>query len=201
MTPARAVFPHLSARAGPESGSETVNSACATREPGVDGWKLRHLRVSLGLSQKELAAKLGLAQPTISGLERQRGCRPTFLDDLADKLSVPTADLLVSDGQPPQLLVTSAAELRAKHLAAAMEGKWFWLADEISVLVRVSVKTIYRLVDTGKVKGCRIGDQIRIPHAAACEFLGYTRAHLLGFGRARGGDHETRTGFPAELAG
>ncbi len=56
---------------------------------GVDGRRLRRLRRERALSQQDLSAATGVAQATLSDLERgKRGARASTVRKLAEALSV-----------------------------------------------------------------------------------------------------------------
>ena len=58
---------------------------------------VRKYRRILGLTQDELAKRLGVSQPRITEIERGKGnVSMTTLDNLADCLEVPPATLLIA---------------------------------------------------------------------------------------------------------
>ncbi len=65
---------------------------------GVDGGKLRRARRGRALSQQDLAAATGVAQATLSDLERgKRGARASTLRKLAEALGVEPAELMAEE--------------------------------------------------------------------------------------------------------
>ncbi len=62
---------------------------------GVDGRRLRRLRRERALSQQDLSAATGVAQATLSDLERgKRGARPSTVRKLAAALGVEPKELM-----------------------------------------------------------------------------------------------------------
>lgn len=66
------------------------------------GLRVRHYRERLGLSQEELAARVGAAQQTIQSLESGKIRKSTFLPHIARQLGV-DFDALLSGGEHPAL--------------------------------------------------------------------------------------------------
>ena len=76
------------------------------------GWKVRQLRTGLGLTQEELAFRVGkVDQAYISELEHGKG-NPTLqiISDLADALQTNIPELFSQQGAPAQIIRTSRAE-------------------------------------------------------------------------------------------
>lgn len=48
----------------------------------------------------------------------------------------------------------------------------FWKVREVAELLRVSVMSVYRKVDTGEIESVRFGRTIRIPRRAVRKLLG-----------------------------
>ncbi len=66
---------------------------------GIPLPNLRSFRQRLGLTQRELAARAGMGQGTITKLERlERGAYPKSLQRLATVLGVPPAELVKKRG-------------------------------------------------------------------------------------------------------
>ncbi len=65
----------------------------------VDGARLRRLRRDQALSQQDLSAATGVAQATLSDLERgKRGARASTLRKLAEALDVEPKKLMKGEG-------------------------------------------------------------------------------------------------------
>lgn len=61
--------------------------------------RIKELRESLGINQKELAAMIGVSRPFLCDLEKnRRGARPETYQRIADVLRVPVADLMQKAG-------------------------------------------------------------------------------------------------------
>lgn len=59
--------------------------------------KIREVRESAGVSQKDLATKANVSQPYLSDLEKnRRGAKPETLQRIAEALGVTTKDLTVT---------------------------------------------------------------------------------------------------------
>lgn len=57
--------------------------------------RIKELRESLGINQKEFAAMIGVSCPFLCDLEKnRRGARPETYQRIADVLRVPVADLM-----------------------------------------------------------------------------------------------------------
>ncbi len=80
------------------------------------GPQLRQLRTTAGLTQLELAERAGVADGTISRLERGRLKEPSahLVEKLAAGLGVGVQDLLRRTGKPPKGLRGSEARLLAQ---------------------------------------------------------------------------------------
>jgi DNA-binding XRE family transcriptional regulator len=76
--------------AGPEVGENL----------GTVGLRVRHYRERLGLSQEELAVRVGAAQQTIQSLEAGKIRKSTFLPHIARELGV-AIDALLFEGEQP----------------------------------------------------------------------------------------------------
>lgn len=77
--------------------------ACAAPpdgKPDTVGCRVRHYRERLGLSQEELAARVGAAQQTIQSLESGKIRKSTFLPHIARELGVDFDTLLPGGGNP-----------------------------------------------------------------------------------------------------
>ncbi len=65
---------------------------------GLDGARLRRARRGRALSQQDLSAATGVAQATLSDLERgKRGARASTLRKLAEALGVEPAELMAEE--------------------------------------------------------------------------------------------------------
>jgi transcriptional regulator with XRE-family HTH domain len=90
------------------------------------GENLRRIRKSRRLGQMELAERSGVAQPTISGIERdRREPHPSTLQKLGDVLGVSLADFFEEHGPSkvppppkPQLVCSTPEELETKLYGA-----------------------------------------------------------------------------------
>lgn len=69
----------------------------------LDGEKLRRLRLSRGLDQRGLAAKVGIKQPTLSGYERNSIANPKSenVRKLAEFYGVSIEDLMLPEPADP----------------------------------------------------------------------------------------------------
>lgn len=57
--------------------------------------RIKELRESLGINQKQLAAMIGVSRPFLCDLEKnRRGARPETYQRIADVLRVPVANLM-----------------------------------------------------------------------------------------------------------
>lgn len=86
--------------------------------PVTLGEYLKQARERAGLSQRQLAARVGIHYSYLSRLERSENDAPSaeVLQDLADVLEIPGADLLAFIGvKPAQGLPELAPYLRAKY--------------------------------------------------------------------------------------
>jgi len=84
----------MTARSSPPSMEpETLGE-----QAGSVGFRVRHYRERLGLSQEELAARVGAAQQTIQSLESGKIRKSTFLPHIAKELGV-DFDALLSGGE------------------------------------------------------------------------------------------------------
>jgi transcriptional regulator with XRE-family HTH domain len=96
------------------------------------GARVRHYRERLGLSQEELAARVGAAQQTVQSLEAGKIRKSTFLPHIARELGVDLNTLLFGNKQP---LVQTARPL---SMASARRVPLFSTRD--SALVQVYLK-------------------------------------------------------------
>jgi DNA-binding XRE family transcriptional regulator len=58
---------------------------------------LRTARINAGLSQRELAAEVGVPYVTIQNLENGRGARPSNAKKIADHFDIKVTDLLPAE--------------------------------------------------------------------------------------------------------
>src|SRR5215213_6719924 len=89
------------------------------------GQNLRILRKTHGVSQPALAEKSGVAQPTISDIERgRREPHHSTLKKLADALNVPVAAFFHEDGSPrvPPPPTTPIADSTPEALETKLYG-------------------------------------------------------------------------------
>lgn len=91
-------------------------------EQWFDGERLRAARLARGLSQEQLAARSGVAQPNISVFERGRSYpKPPTLLALSRALDLLPADLLVPLHGPPSLARRRVeVGMIQRHLADAL---------------------------------------------------------------------------------
>lgn len=113
--------------------AETASSANtpALKAPGENlstvGGRVRHYRERLGLSQEELAARVGAAQQTIQSLESGRIRKSTFLPLIAKELGVDfdalifgSAQLACTKDARPLLMATT----RRVPLFSTRDSEW-----------------------------------------------------------------------------
>jgi transcriptional regulator with XRE-family HTH domain len=83
----------------PSTSTSTIELDTHGEQPSGMGLRVRHYRERLGLSQDELAARVGAAQQTIQSLESGKIRKSTFLPRIAKELGV-DLDALLSCGEP-----------------------------------------------------------------------------------------------------
>ena len=92
------------------------------------GWRLRRRRKELGLTQTELADKVGTSQAVIQKIENGKSLRPRILEEIAAALDVKPAWLMFGVEEAGELsdeaieLARAWARLKEPHRTAMREA-------------------------------------------------------------------------------
>jgi transcriptional regulator with XRE-family HTH domain len=145
------------------------------------GQNLRTLRKTHGVSQPALAEKSGVAQPTISDIERgRREPHHSTLKKLADALNVPVAAFFQEDGSPkvPPPPKTPIADSTPEALETRLYGT---PADEVDGQLTPVLN---------EPEARELSDAARMERDALEDWLGWYAAAPSGEKFERRADHE-----------